>query len=100
MKIHFVASYVPNSKFKLHRTRKFCRTYGLQYTHCFFRAKTAIISPPFSKFRSFKFNFMHVRDFSIYVWLEKFLAYTRTKNRKKRRTRVRCVLYFPSPAFH
>ena len=26
---------MPNSKFKLHRTRKFCRTYELQYTHFF-----------------------------------------------------------------
>ena len=40
MKIHFITSYVPNSKYKLHRTRKFCRTYELQYTHCFLWAKT------------------------------------------------------------
>ena len=43
MKIHFITSYVPNSKFKLHRTRKFCHMYELQYTHCFFRATTAWI---------------------------------------------------------
>ena len=40
MKIRFITSYVPNSKFKLHRMRKFWRTYELQYMHCFFRAKT------------------------------------------------------------
>ena len=34
---------MPNSKFKLHRTRKFYRTYELQYTHCFFWAKTALV---------------------------------------------------------
>ena len=38
----FATSYVPNSKFKLHRMRKFCLTYELQYTHCFFRVKIDI----------------------------------------------------------
>ena len=32
MKMHFITPYVPNSKFKLHRMCKFCRTYELQYT--------------------------------------------------------------------
>ena len=36
----FYTLYVPNSNFKLNQTRKFCRTYELQYTHYFFRAKT------------------------------------------------------------
>ena len=45
MKIHFITSYVPKSKFKLHRTYKFCRTYELQYAHCFFGAKTEDPSP-------------------------------------------------------
>ena len=45
VKIHFITSYVPNSKFKLHRTHKFCRTYELQYTHCFFWEKTEDLSP-------------------------------------------------------
>ena len=40
MKIHFRTSYVRNSKFKLHRMRKFCRTYELQYTHCNLGVKT------------------------------------------------------------
>ena len=40
MKIHFITSYVPKSKFKLHHTRKICCPYELQYTHSFFRAKT------------------------------------------------------------
>ena len=44
MKMHFITSYCPNSKSKLHRTRKFCRTYELQCTHCFFRAKTEAYS--------------------------------------------------------
>ena len=38
-KIHFITSYVLNSKSKVHRTRKFCRTYELHYTHCFFPGK-------------------------------------------------------------
>ena len=42
MKIHFKTSYLPNSKSNLHRTHKFYRTYELQYTHCFFQAKTVI----------------------------------------------------------
>ena len=41
-KIHFTTSYVPNSKFKLHRTCKFCHTYKLQHTHYFFQAKTGL----------------------------------------------------------
>ena len=45
MKIHFITSYVTNSKFKLHRTHKFCRTYELRYTHCFLWAKTEDPSP-------------------------------------------------------
>ena len=40
MKIHFITSYMPNSKFKLHCMHKFCRMYKLQYTHCFSKAKT------------------------------------------------------------
>ena len=44
MKIHLITSYVSNSKFKLHRTGEFCRTYELQCTHCFFRAKTAKVT--------------------------------------------------------
>ena len=43
MKIHFITSTVPNSKFKLHRTRKFCRTYELLLTHCFLWAKTGAL---------------------------------------------------------
>ena len=43
MKIHFITSYGPSSKFKLHSTHKFCRMYKLQYTHCFFRVKTAFV---------------------------------------------------------
>ena len=35
MKIHFITSYVPNSKFKLHRTCKFCFIYELRYTQFF-----------------------------------------------------------------
>ena len=45
MKIHVITWYVPNSEFNLHRTCKFCSTYKLQYTHCFFWAKTVKILP-------------------------------------------------------
>ena len=38
MKIHFITL---NSKSKLHHTHKVCCTCKLQYTHCFFWAKTA-----------------------------------------------------------
>ena len=38
MKIHFITL---NSKSKLHHTHKVCCTNKLQYTHCFFWAKTA-----------------------------------------------------------
>ena len=47
MKMHFITPYVPNSKYKLHRTRKFCRTYELQYTHCFFPGKDWVFIKPF-----------------------------------------------------
>ena len=33
---------MPSSKFKVLLTRKFCCTYELQYTHCFFWAKTDV----------------------------------------------------------
>ena len=33
------------SKFELHRTHKFCRTYKLQCPHCLFPAKTAFNEP-------------------------------------------------------
>ena len=36
-KVHFMIQYMPTSNFKLHRTRKSCRTYEF-----FFRAKTAL----------------------------------------------------------
>ena len=39
MKILFITSYMPNSKFKLHRIHKSCCTYELQYTHFFFSGK-------------------------------------------------------------
>ena len=39
MKTHFITSYVPNSKSKLHRTRTFCSMYELQYTRFFFEQK-------------------------------------------------------------
>ena len=42
MKIHFIILYVPNSKFKLHRTSKFCQMYKLQYMHYFFQAKIGL----------------------------------------------------------
>ena len=41
-KIHFITSYLPSPKSKLHHMRKFCPKYKLQYTDCFFRAKTAL----------------------------------------------------------
>ena len=47
MKIHFITSYVPNSKSKPHCMRKFCCTYKLQYTHCFFRAETSKVNTCF-----------------------------------------------------
>ena len=42
IKIRFIKSYVPNSKFKLHRTSKFCSTYELQYTQ-FFPGKVCLV---------------------------------------------------------
>ena len=39
--LHFITSYVPNSKFKPHHTGKVYHTYELQYMHCFLGAKIA-----------------------------------------------------------
>ena len=47
---------VPNSKFKLHRICKFCHTYELQYTNCFFSGQRLIkLSLNSGKFELVKF---------------------------------------------
>ena len=43
MKIHFITLYLAYPKFNLHCTHKFCSTYELQYTCCFFHSKSDAI---------------------------------------------------------
>ena len=51
-----MTSYVPNSKFKLHHICKFCHTYELQYTNCFFSGQRLIkLSLNSGKFELVKF---------------------------------------------
>ena len=82
MKIHFITSYVPNSKFNLHRTCKFFHTYKLQYTHCFFQAKTANSASNlcFLQKKMKLSKQKKVTDISLYLWQLTLLKKNTTKD--------------------